>query len=234
MEQQRKALIQRVEDRLGMGNGTAGVLRGWHAPGSSTRPGGEVDFRLPQSWAWIERCALHETRVQTAMESAVSTSFSRGREPVCCLFEPPIDKMEPSPGYYQGISSGGAGKTEANTLFTRPVVCKCPGAVKGDWGRRGQRSCAMPIPSSHARDSQAVWRYRGRAHAIAADVYRFPGRIGQVAVGPWYTASSGLDVQGRIEDSGFKVQGDRLAAVSGYTDGARFPPAVDTSRGSDL
>ena len=82
-------------------------------------------------------------------------------------------------------------------------------ARQGD-GSRAVKLLRLLNPIERARDPETVWRYGLEPYAVAADVYRLPGRIGQGGWS-WYTGSAAWMYRAWIEEVlGMKVRGDRL------------------------
>ena len=131
----------------------------------------------------------------------------REDENLVLLFEPPIERMEPSPGYIKGYPPG---VRENGGQYTHAALWYVMALARQGKGERAAKILRLLNPIEHTRDSQAVWRYGVEPYAIAADVYRLPGRIGQGGWS-WYTGSAAWMYKTWVEEVlGFKVRGDRL------------------------
>jgi cyclic beta-1,2-glucan synthetase len=80
----------------------------------------------------------------------------------------------------------------------------------------------MLNPIEHARDPEAVWRYGTEPYAVAADVYRLPGRIGKGGWS-WYTGSAAWMYKAWMEEIlGLHVREDTFhlaPVIPGWWDG---------------
>jgi cyclic beta-1,2-glucan synthetase len=219
-EQQRKELIQRIEESAWDGQWYLRAFFDDGTPfGSSASQEVKIDS-LPQSWAWLSGAA-DAKRAQTAMES-VFRHLVREEEGLVLLFEPPIDRMEPSPGYIKGYPPG---VRENGGQYTHAALWYAMALARQGDGERAAKILRLLNPIEQARDSQAVWRYGVEPYAIAADVYRLPGRIGQGGWS-WYTGSAAWMYRAWVEEVlGFKVRGDRLQldpVIPGWWEGFRL------------
>jgi cyclic beta-1,2-glucan synthetase len=219
-EQQRKALIQRIEESAWDGRWYLRAFFDDGAPlGSSANQEVKIDS-LPQSWARLSGAADGK-RAQTAMESAFR-HLVREDEGLVLLFEPPIDRMEPSPGYIKGYPPG---VRENGGQYTHAALWYAMALARQGDGERAAKILRLLNPIEHARDSEAVWRYGVEPYVIAADVYRLPGRIGQGGWS-WYTGSAAWMYRAWVEEVlGFKVRGDRLQldpVIPGWWEGFRL------------
>jgi cyclic beta-1,2-glucan synthetase len=131
----------------------------------------------------------------------------REDEAMVLLFEPPFDKMEPSPGYIKGYPPG---VRENGGQYTHAALWMAMAmARKGD-GERAVQLLRMLNPIEHARDAEAVWHYGVEPYVIAADVYNLPGRVGQGGWS-WYTGSAAWMYRAWVEEVlGLQVRGERL------------------------
>jgi cyclic beta-1,2-glucan synthetase len=219
-EQQRKELIQRVEESAWDGQWYLRAFfdDGTHL-GSSASQEAKIDS-LPQSWACLSGAA-EASRAKAAMDSAYR-HLVREDEGLVLLFAPPIDKMEPSPGYIKGYPPG---VRENGGQYTHAALWLAMALARQGDGERAAKMLRMLNPIEHARDSEAVWRYGIEPYVIAADVYRLPGRIGQGGWS-WYTGSAAWMYRVWVEEVlGLKVRGDRLRVnpvIPGWWEGFRL------------
>jgi cyclic beta-1,2-glucan synthetase len=131
----------------------------------------------------------------------------REEEGLVLLFEPPFDRMEPSPGYIKGYPPGvrenGGQYTHAALWFAMAL------ARRGD-GERAAKMLRLLNPIEHTGNPEAAWRYGVEPYVIAADVYRLPGRIGQGGWS-WYTGSAAWMYRAWVEEVlGLKIRGDQM------------------------
>jgi cyclic beta-1,2-glucan synthetase len=219
-EQQRKALAQRVEEAAWDGQWYLRAFFDDGTPlGSSASQEAKIDS-LPQSWAYLSGAAGAE-RAKAAMDSAFQHLVMED-EGLVLLFTPPIDKMEPSPGYIKGYPPG---VRENGGQYTHAALWFAMALARQGNGERAAKILRMLNPVEHARDSQAVWRYGVEPYVIAADVYRLPGRIGRGGWS-WYTGSAAWMYRAWVEEVlGLKVRGDRLQlnpVIPGWWEGFRL------------
>jgi cyclic beta-1,2-glucan synthetase len=204
-EQQRKTLIQRIEGAAWDGEWYLRAFFDDGTPlGSSANKEARIDS-LPQSWASLSGAADAD-RAEKAMESAWR-HLVREEEGLVLLFEPPFDRMEPSPGYIKGYPPGvrenGGQYTHAALWFAMAL------ARRGD-GERAAKMLRLLNPIEHTGSPEAAWRYGVEPYVIAADVYRLPGRIGQGGWS-WYTGSAAWMYRAWVEEVlGLKIRGDQM------------------------
>jgi cyclic beta-1,2-glucan synthetase len=219
-EQQRKALIQRIEGAAWDGEWYLRAFFDDGTPlGSSANKEARIDS-LPQSWASLSGAADVD-RAERAMESAWR-HLVREEEGLVLLFEPPFDKMEPSPGYIKGYPPGvrenGGQYTHAALWFAMAL------ARRGD-GERAAKMLRLLNPIEHTGNPEAAWRYGVEPYVIAADVYRLPERIGQGGWS-WYTGSAAWMYRAWVEEVlGLKIRGDQLRldpVIPGWWQGFRI------------
>ncbi|WP_163339831.1 GH36-type glycosyl hydrolase domain-containing protein [Desulfopila sp. IMCC35008] len=161
--------------------------------GSATNSEAKIDS-LPQSWAWLSGAA-DPTRANEAIESAWEHLVHED-ERVVQLFKPPFESADPSPGYIKGYPPG---VRENGGQYTHAALWMAMAmARKGD-GERAAKLLRLQNPIEHARDAEAVWRYRVEPYVVAADVYRLPGKIGQGGWS-WYTGSASWMYRAWIEE----------------------------------
>jgi len=93
-------------------------------------------------------------------------------------------------------------------------------ARRGD-GTRAAKILRILNPIERARDSETVWRYGLEPYVVAADVYRFPGRMGQGGWS-WYTGSAALMYRAWVEEVlGLRVRGITCSWIRSSPDGGR-------------
>jgi cyclic beta-1,2-glucan synthetase len=204
-QEQRSALLRRIE------------LAGWDGEwylrgtfddgsllGSATNSEARIDS-LPQSWAWLSGAA-DPTRAQQGLESAWQHLVHQN-EGLVQLFDPPFDTSEPSPGYIKGYPPG---VRENGGQYTHAALWMAMAfARKGDGERATQLLC-MLNPIEHSRNAESAWQYGVEPYAVAADIYRLPGRIGQGGWS-WYTGSAAWMYRAWIEEVlGLHVQGEQM------------------------
>jgi cyclic beta-1,2-glucan synthetase len=205
-EQERRAMVQRVEAAAWDGEW---YLRAFFDDGTLLGSASCAEARIdsiPQSWAALSGAA-ESGRVQKAMESAWQR-LVREEEGLVLLFEPPIERMEPSPGYIRGYPPGvrenGGQYTHAALWFAMAL------ARRGD-GDRASRVLRMLNPIEHTGGPEEVWRYGVEPYVIAADVYRLPGRIGKGGWS-WYTGSAAWMYRAWVEEVlGLKIRGEQMS-----------------------
>ncbi|HEY3309097.1 MAG TPA: glucoamylase family protein [Desulfuromonadaceae bacterium] len=202
---ERNDLIQRVEQAGWDGEW---YLRGTFDDGSRLGSSANSEARidsLPQSWAWLSGAA-DPKRADQGLESAWH-HLVRQDEALVLLFEPPFNTSEPSPGYIKGYPPG---VRENGGQYTHAAIWMAMAmARKGD-GKRAVQLLRMLNPIEHARDTEAVWHYGVEPYAVAADVYRLPGRIGQGGWS-WYTGSAAWMYRAWVEEVlGLQVRSGQL------------------------
>jgi cyclic beta-1,2-glucan synthetase len=224
----RAALIQRVEQ-----NGWDGewYLRGTFDDGSPLGSAANREARidsLPQSWAMISGAADPE-RADQALESAWKHLVLQD-ENLVLLFEPPFESSQPSPGYIKGYPPG---VRENGGQYTHAALWMAIAmARKGD-GERAVQLLRMLNPIEHSRDAEAVWHYGVEPYAVAADVYRLPGRVGQGGWS-WYTGSAAWMYRAWVEDVlGLKIGNGQMrinpvipASWHGFSINYRYGKAI--------
>jgi len=173
--------------------------------GSATNTEARIDS-MPQSWAWLSGAAADPARAEKALDSAWS-HLVRKDEGLVLLFEPPFDRSEPSPGYIRGYPPG---VRENGGQYTHAAIWLAMAfAHRGD-GTRAAEILRMLNPIEHAHEPGSVWRYGVEPYAVAADVYRLPGRIGQGGWS-WYTGSAAWMYRAWVEEIlGLKLRGETM------------------------
>jgi cyclic beta-1,2-glucan synthetase len=203
--QDRKMLVQRIESAGWDGEW---YRRAFFDDGSPVGSSSNVEMKIdsiPQSWASLSTVADPD-RSQKALDS-VWRRLIREEEGLALLFDPPFEKMEPSPGYIKGYPPGvrenGGQYTHAALWFAIAL------ARRGD-GERAAKILRMLNPIEHTGSPDGAWRYGVEPYVIAADVYRLPGRVGQGGWS-WYTGSAAWMYRAWVEEIlGLKIRGDRM------------------------
>jgi cyclic beta-1,2-glucan synthetase len=140
------------------------------------------------------------------MESAWQ-HLVREEEGLVLLFEPPFDRMEPSPGYIRGYPPG---VRENGGQYTHAALWFAMALARRGEGERAERILRMLNPVERTGNPEAASRYGVEPYVISADVYRLPGRIGQGGWS-WYTGSSAWMYRAWVEEVlGLKIQGSQM------------------------
>jgi cyclic beta-1,2-glucan synthetase len=204
-QQERKALIQRIEEVGWDGEWYLRAIFDDGTPlGSSKNEEAQIDS-LPQSWAWLSSSA-DAVRAEKALESAWKHLVCE-EEGLVLLLEPPFDKSEPSPGYIRGYPPG---VRENGGQYTHAALWLAIAMARRGDGGRAAKIMRMLNPIEKARDSEGFRRYGIEPYVIAADVYRLPGRIGQGGWS-WYTGAAAWMYRAWVEEIlGLQVRGDHL------------------------
>ncbi len=172
--------------------------------GSNTCAEAKIDS-LPQSWARLSGAADPE-RAARALEAAWER-LVREDEGLVLLFEPPFEKAEPSPGYIKGYPPG---VRENGGQYTHAAVWLAMALARGGDGTRAAGILRMINPCERSRDPETAWRYGAEPYAVAADIYRLPGRVGHGGWS-WYTGSAAWMYRAWVEEIlGLKVRGESL------------------------
>ena len=204
-DQDRKTLIEHIE---GFAWDGAWYLRATFDDGTPLGSSANAEARidsLPQSWAWLSGAA-DSARANQALDSAWK-HLVREDEGLVLLFEPPFDKMIPSPGYIKGYPSG---VRENGGQYTHAAVWLAMAMARRGEGTRAADMMRMLNPIEHARNPDEVWRYGIEPFVAAADVYRLPGRIGRGGWS-WYTGSAALMYRAWLEELlGLHVRGETM------------------------
>ncbi|MBE0583959.1 MAG: glycosyl transferase, partial [Desulfofustis sp.] len=203
--QDRKILAERIEQAGWDGKWyLRGTFDDGSPLGSAANSEAKIDS-LPQSWAWLTGAA-EPARAAQALESAWHHLVCED-ESLVLLFTPPFDISEPSPGYIKGYPPG---VRENGGQYTHAALWLAMAMARSGDGRRAVQLLRILNPIEHARDAAATWRYGTEPYAVAADVYRLPGRIGQGGWS-WYTGSAAWMYRAWVEDVlGMQVHGDQM------------------------
>ncbi|HET7009878.1 MAG TPA: glycosyl transferase family 36, partial [Anaerolineales bacterium] len=173
--------------------------------GTSSSAEAKIDI-LPQAWASLTGGG-DPGRAAQALDSAW-THLVRPHTGLVLLFDPPFDKMEPTPGYIRGYPPG---VRENGGQYTHAAMWLAMALARSGDGRRAVEILRMLDPVEHARDVDGVWRYGVEPYVVAADVYNAPGRVGQGGWS-WYTGSAAWMYRTWIEEVlGLKLRGDSLS-----------------------
>ena len=122
------------------------------------------------------------------------------------LFTPPFQHSDLNPGY---IKSYPAGVRENGGQYTHGALWLAMAFARQGDGDRAVDLLRLLNPVEHARQPQAITRYKVEPYVVAADVYALEGRVG--GGWTWYTGSSGWMYRVWIEEVlGLKLRGDRL------------------------
>jgi len=219
-QQKRKTLVEQIERVAWDGDWYLRATFDDGTPvGSSANSEARIDS-LPQSWAWLSGAADVE-RARLALDSAWE-HLVKEDEGLVLLFDPPFDQSTPSPGYIRGYPPGvreNGGQYTHAAAWLAIALARC-----GD-GTRAAKVLRFLNPIERARDADSVWRYGVEPYAIAADVYRAPGRIGQGGWS-WYTGSAAWIYRAWVEEVlGLKVRGESMRidpVIPGWWEGFRL------------
>jgi cyclic beta-1,2-glucan synthetase len=160
---------------------------------------------LPQSWAVLSGAA-DPNHARQALESAQEHLVIED-EKLVLLFTPPFDRSEQSPGYIQAYPPG---VRENGGQYTHGALWLAMAFARLGDGDRSHSLLTMLNPIEHARKPEEVDRYVVEPYAVAADVYRLPGRVGQGGW-TWYTGSAGWMYRAWIEEVlGVRVRGGTM------------------------
>ncbi|MGA2641219.1 MAG: glucoamylase family protein, partial [Spirochaetia bacterium] len=204
-EQERKTLVQRIEEAAWDGEWYLRAFFDDGTPlGSSANREARIDS-LPQSWACLSGAAAAD-RTERALESAWQR-LVREEEGLVLLFEPPFDTMEPSPGYIKGYPPG---VRENGGQYTHAALWFAIALARHGDGERAAKILRMLNPIERTGNAEAAWRYGVEPYVIAADVYRLSGRIGQGGWS-WYTGSAAWMYRAWVEEVlGLKIRGTQM------------------------
>ncbi|MDQ3702775.1 MAG: hypothetical protein M3442_17895, partial [Chloroflexota bacterium] len=160
---------------------------------------------LPQSWAVISGAADPQRAAQ-ALRSA-DEYLVREADGLILLFTPPFEHSDLNPGYIKGYP---AGVRENGGQYTHGALWLAMAFARQGDGDRAVELLRLLNPVEHARQPQAITRYKVEPYVVAADVYALEGHVGRGGW-TWYTGSSGWMYRVWIEEVlGLKLNGDRL------------------------
>jgi cyclic beta-1,2-glucan synthetase len=205
LEAERKALIERIERSAWDGEWYSRAFFDDGAVfGSASCDEARIDS-LPQSWAALSGAADPD-HAEKAMESAWRHLVLE-KEGLVLLFEPPVDRMEPSPGYIKGYPPG---VRENGGQYTHAALWYAIALARRGEGERAAKVLRLLNPIEHSGNPEAAARYMIEPYVIAADIYNLPGRIGQGGWS-WYTGSSSWMYRAWVEEVlGLKLQGSAM------------------------
>jgi cyclic beta-1,2-glucan synthetase len=187
--------------------------------GSKANTEAKIDS-LPQSWACLSGAADPD-RVLKALESAWGHLVREG-EGLVLLFSPPFDDSIPSPGYIKGYPPG---VRENGGQYTHAALWLAMALARLGGAHPAAEILRLLSPIEKTRDSNAAWRYGIEPYAVAADVYRLPGRAGQGGWS-WYTGSAAWMYRAWVEEVlGLKVRGEHMRidpVIPGWREGFRL------------
>ncbi len=172
--------------------------------GSSTNPECQIDS-IAQSWSVLSGGGGIE-RSRMAMDSMDRRLVRRDRG-LIQLLDPPFDKSAMNPGYIKGYLPG---VRENGGQYTHAAVWAAMAfAALGD-GHRAWELLELIIPLNHARNAQAVERYKTEPYVVAADVYALAPHTGRGGW-TWYTGAAGWMYRLIVESVlGLKLENTRL------------------------
>ena len=172
--------------------------------GSSLNSECRIDS-IPQSWAVLSGAAQLE-RARMAMDQVDRQLVDR-KQALVKLFDPPFDKVFPSPGYIKGYVPG---VRENGGQYTHAAVWAAIAfAVLGDKKRAWELlNMINPVHHSDTADKCAV--YKVEPFVMAADVYTSVGLIGRGGW-TWYTGSASWMYQLIVKHLlGIRLKVDRI------------------------
>ncbi|MGH8593730.1 MAG: GH36-type glycosyl hydrolase domain-containing protein [Gammaproteobacteria bacterium] len=156
---------------------------------------------VAQAWAVISQAASPD-RAQRAMD-AVERFLISEADGIIRLLAPPFDRTPKDPGYIKGYVPG---VRENGGQYT-PAALWVVQAMAGLGCReRALALLEMLNPIHHARDPEAVARYKVEPYVITADVYGVQPHIGRGGW-TWYTGSAGWMLRVALESVlGLKIE----------------------------
>ncbi len=161
---------------------------------------------ISQSWSVLSGAA-DPARAEQAMAS-LDRHLVKHASGLIQLLDPPFDKTTKDPGYIRGYVPG---VRENGGQYTHAAVWAAMAfAEQGDAARAWQLA-RMINPIEHARDAEAVARYKAEPYVLAADVYGVAPHEGRGGW-TWYTGSAGWMYRLLTESLlGLRRVGDRLS-----------------------
>ncbi len=162
--------------------------RAWFDDGTplGSRSGDECRIdSIAQSWSVLSGVAGDARGVQ-AMES-LYRYLVKPDTGVIQLLDPPFDRIEHDPGYIRGYVPG---VRENGGQYTHAAVWAAMAFAELGDNERAWELAGMINPVHHARDAQAVRRYKVEPYVLAADVYAVAPHQGRGGW-TWYTGSAG-------------------------------------------
>ena len=203
--EERKVLVQRVENASWDGEWYLRAFFDDGTPiGSTANNEGQIDS-IPQSWASLSGAA-DAGRVKSAMDSAWQR-LVREKEALVLLFEPPFDRIQPSPGYIKGYPPG---VRENGGQYTHAALWFAMALARRGEGERAAKVLRMLNPVERTGTLESAWRYGVEPYVITADVYNLEGHVGQGGWS-WYTGSAAGMYRAWVEEIlGLKIQGSQM------------------------
>lgn len=182
--------------------------RGYFDDGTPLGSAQRVECRIDaiaQSWSVLSG-AGDPDKAARAMQ-AVETHLVWQREGLALLFTPPFVQSQPDPGYVQAYP---AGIRENGGQYTHAALWSVMALAALGRNRPAVDLLHMLNPINHARDPDAVRRYRLEPYVVAADIYSVAPHVGRGGWG-WYTGAAGWMQRAGMEAVlGLRQQGNRL------------------------
>jgi cyclic beta-1,2-glucan synthetase len=212
-DSERAARWSKHRDALGTALENAGWDGDWYRRGyfDDGSPLGSAVNRecridsIAQSWAVISGVA-NPARAAHAM-AAVNEHLVRREEREVLLFTPPFVDSEPNPGYIRAYP---AGVRENGGQYTHGAIWSLIAFAKLGDGDRAKELFDFFSPIQHARDADAVRRYKLEPYAVAADIYAAPAPAGRGGWS-WYTGAAGWLYRAGLESIlGLRLAGEEL------------------------
>jgi cyclic beta-1,2-glucan synthetase len=160
---------------------------------------------ISQSWAVISGVA-DPARAMTALNSAWEKLVLE-EEKMVLLLSPPFGNGEKDPGYIKGYPPG---VRENGGQYSHAAMWLAKALAMVGESERAVKLLTWINPVQHSQDPEGALRYRAEPYAVAADVYRLEGHVGQGGW-TWYTGAAGWMYRVWMEDIlGLKVMGNSL------------------------
>ena len=139
---------------------------------------------IAQSWAVLSG-AGDPKRAALAMGS-LDKRLIRRDDGLALLFWPPFDKTPREPGYIKGYPPG---LRENGGQYSHAAMWTILALAQLEEGGAAFELFAMLNPINHARNAEAVERYKVEPYVMAADVYSVAPHVGRGGW-TWYTGSA--------------------------------------------
>jgi len=162
--------------------------RAWFDDGSPLGASDNSECRIDsiaQSWSVLSG-AGGELRSPQAMDSLYQ-HLVKPEAGVVQLLDPPFDRTPRDPGYIRGYVPG---VRENGGQYTHAAVWAAMAFAELGDRRRAWELADLINPIHHARDAEAVERYKVEPYVLAADVYAVAPHQGRGGW-TWYTGSAG-------------------------------------------
>ncbi|WP_147675760.1 glycoside hydrolase family 94 protein [Xanthomonas massiliensis] len=188
--------------------------RAWFDDGTPLGSAGNAECRIDsisQSWSVLSGAGDPE-RARQAMASLDEHLVKRDAG-LIQLLEPPFDRVDHGAGYHDpGYIAGYVpGVRENGGQYTHAAVWAAMAFARLGDATRAWELARMINPLNHARDADAVARYKVEPYVLAADVYGVAPHIGRGGW-TWYTGSAGWMYRLLTESLlGLQRDGDMLA-----------------------